>query len=188
MLRSSNFSKVSDLSTPELYDELLRLMNEKGLTWGKQNQICLNSIPGKTDDPYYGVGSLILDWNNHRVEGNAISVDKREVPLREEDFTELCDVFVGTKFEKVYQELFVNYDIGRVRLMMLPPRKCLSWHTDNTQRLHYPIKTQEGCFMVIEDEIKHLEKNTWWMTYTLRPHNVFNGSNEDRIHLVASIL
>jgi hypothetical protein len=72
--------------------------------------------------------------------------------------------------------------------MASKPKTCLSWHTDSSKRLHYPLKTQEGCFMVIEDEVFHIPKNQWWLTDTVLPHTAFNSSKELRIHLVASIL
>ena len=53
---------------------------------------------------------------------------------------------------------------------------------------HYPVKTQDGCFMVIENEIKYLELNNWYWTNTVLLHTAFNASKEDRIHLVAVIL
>jgi hypothetical protein len=68
------------------------------------------------------------------------------------------------------------------------PKTCLSWHVDDTKRIHYPIKTQEGCFMIIEEEIKHLPQHTWWLTNTLVKHTAMNASLEDRVHLVVTLL
>ena len=91
-------------------------------------------------------------------------------------------------FEDLYNVLRKNYNVGRVRLMKSPPKTCLSWHVDDTKRIHYPIVTQEGCFMLIEDEVKHLTQHTWWLTNTLVKHTALNASLEDRIHLVATLL
>ena len=91
-------------------------------------------------------------------------------------------------FENVYHELEKVYDIGRVRIMKSKSKTCLTWHKDDTPRVHYPIKTQRGCFMVIEDEIMHLEQNKWYWTDTIVKHTAFNSSLEDRIHLVVTIL
>ena len=68
------------------------------------------------------------------------------------------------------------------------PKTCLTWHTDNTTRIHYPMKTQDGCFMIIEDEVKHLEKNKWYHTDTRYEHTAMNASRETRMHLVACVL
>ena len=43
-------------------------------------------------------------------------------------------------------------------------------------------------FMIIEDEVKHLPNNTWWLTDTTHNHTALNGSTKDRIHLVAVLL
>ena len=72
--------------------------------------------------------------------------------------------------------------------MNTKPKTCLTWHNDDTQRIHYPMKTQEGCYMVIEDEIRFLEHNTWYHTDTLKMHTAFNGSREERMHLVVNLL
>lgn len=153
-------------------------------------QICLNSIPGKEDDTDFGRGSLIYDWDKSyfdKEQGKTI-VPLRDEPLREEDFTELCTVFRNTRFEKFYNYLTSKFHVGRVRIMKSDPKTCLTWHVDTTPRIHYPLRTQEGCFMVIEDEICHMEEYTWWWADTTKKHTAFNGSREERIHIVAVIL
>ena len=51
------------------------------------------------------------------------------------------------------------------------------------------IKTQKGNFMVIEEEVKHLEQDQWYLTKTgYNNHTAFNGSSESRTHLVANLL
>jgi dihydroxyacid dehydratase/phosphogluconate dehydratase len=42
--------------------------------------------------------------------------------------------------------------------------------------------------MVIGNESKHLEQNQWYFTNTILPHTAFNGSTDERLHLVATIL
>ena len=66
-------------------------------------------------------------------------------------------------------------------------KTCLSWHNDSSPRIHYPIKTQDGCLMVIGDEVKHLEQDKWWWTDTTITHTALNGSREERIHLVITL-
>ena len=63
----------------------------------------------------------------------------------------------------------------------------MSWHGDFTLRLHYPLKTQDGCFMIIEDQMMHIPLNTYVLTNTIKQHTAVNSSLEDRIHLVFSI-
>lgn len=180
----------------QIYDNLLtelnKLLNSNIVFWGRQNQICLNSIAGFENDFHKGAGSLMFDWKNSNVnlDNNISSINvplKTEI-LNEADFNVLCNQFQGTVFENLYKMLDEIYVLGRVRLMNLEPKTCLSWHTDDTPRLHYPVLTQEECFLVIEDEIMHLPLNKWYMADTTKKHTAFNGSRSSRIHLVAEIL
>ena len=75
-----------------------------------------------------------------------------------------------------------------MRLMLMKPKSCLTWHNDFDTRLHYPIQTNKGCQMVIENEVLHMPANTWWLTNTSYDHTAFNASTDTRIHLVVSIL
>ncbi len=153
------------------------------------NQICLNTSEENGDNHWEGVGSLGKDWSKAKTINGALVVPDRKERLKEQDFKFLCNKFKNTVFEYLYNQIINNYQVGRVRLMKLPPHQCLSWHADSTDRLHYPIKTNPKCFMVIEDEIKHLPQNEWWLANTKENyHTVFNGSEEDRIHLVACLL
>lgn len=157
--------------------------------WQGQTQICLNSIPGKEHDQFFGNGSLYYDWSRVKYDesGNIVELPKYDEPLKEEDFTEVCDYFKGTIFEEMYNMLKQQYPLGRVRLMYLKPVTVMTWHQDYGPRIHYPIKTQEGCFMVIEDELLHLKQDQWYYTETTMKHTAFNSSKEERIHFVAAV-
>jgi len=184
----TNF-KVLDLDYLPLAAELDRLFSDDLLKWNSHYQICINSPKDHVDNYLYGVASLDYDWEASYVdEKGVLHVPKRDPELKETDFTDICTVFKGTLFETAFNVIKKNYNVGRIRIMMSKPKTCLSWHTDATLRLHYPLKTSEGCFMVIEDEIKHLNKEQWVLANTLKYHTAFNGSGENRIHLVASIL
>jgi aspartyl/asparaginyl beta-hydroxylase (cupin superfamily) len=91
-------------------------------------------------------------------------------------------------FEEIYYTLQKYYTLGRVRLMQSKPKTCLTWHNDNSKRIHLPIKTNAGCQMVIENQVQHMPAGTWWLTDTTVPHTAFNASTESRIHLVAVVL
>lgn len=170
-------------------EELNNLLNSGKISWPeKTKQICLNTVPGYEDDIRLGVGSLYFDWENTSKSVNSLdSVAVKKDRFEEEDFTVLCSQFKGTVFEEMYNTVKSKYKIGRVRLMMNMPKSSMSWHTDWNIRLHYPIKTQEGCFMVIDDEVKHLEANQWTLTNTILKHTAFNASLEYRIHFVVSV-
>ena len=189
----SNFKQITTLPIYDLYSELNRLIENNTISWSKENQICINTTEQNPDNFLLGCGSLDFDWNNSKTivdqYGNeSIVVSDHKVKYTEQDFSILCSQFKNTLFEDVYMQLCNNYKLGRVRLMKSKSKTCLSWHVDNSTRIHYPIKTQEGCFMVIEDEVKYLEPNNWYWTDTVLLHTAFNASKEDRIHLVAVIL
>tara|TARA_B100000683_G_C12447770_1_gene538825 strand:- start:900 stop:1472 length:573 start_codon:yes stop_codon:yes gene_type:complete len=169
-------------------DELKRLIENKIIKW-KSDQICITTIPGKENDYLFGNGSLDLDYDNeYEDEDGHLIVPKREVPLQEKDFTVVCDQFKNTLFEQVYNELSNEYVLGRVRLIMLEHKECFSWHKDYNDRLHIPIITHDGCFMIIEKQIEHLEANKLYFTETTKYHTAINGSFHPRVHFVACIV
>jgi len=184
-----HFTELNDLPIFDLLSEINRL----NIEWPHGNQICLNTVIGREDDYVFGNGSLLWDWDNQQIEIDEHGMERSVVPKKvdpyaESDFNILCSIFVGTLFETVYHALEQKYNLGRVRLMRSSSKTCLSWHTDEHPRVHYPIKTQDGCLMIVEDEVIHLPKNTWWWSNTLLKHTAVNASMEDRVHLVATII
>lgn len=191
----SYFTKIDNLPTLDLYHEFQIMMQCRSISWSRDNQICINTIKEKPDDYLLGSGSLTHDWSNSVVDRDEYGNEKISVQeiassrqLKETDFNTICDQFIGTEFEKVYNALNDRYVIGRVRIMKLRSKTCLSWHVDLTRRLHYPMKTHKGCFMIINDELKHLPEGEWWMADTLPEHTAINSGKEDRLHLVAAIV
>ena len=187
-----NFIQIKDLPVYDLQTEFEDLHYKGVIKWSSvaRDQICVNTTKDKLDDYLFGRGSLWYDWDaSYYDEKNKKHiVPERKIPLKEEDFDSLCTAFHGTLFEDVYRSLEKKYKLGRVRIMNLMSTKCLTWHKDTSIRVHFPMSTQEGCFMVIQNEVKHLPKNSWWRTNTLVNHTAFNGSNQDRLHLVATVL
>jgi len=188
-----NFEKIDFLPTYELYSIFLSMLDNGKLSWRDKNndsshQICLNSTKDDPDNFLLGRGSLYYDWDNSKEVNGELVVPSRENPLKEQDFTELCSVYKGTHFEEIYKELNKYFVVGRVRIMNLRPKQCLTWHCDDTYRIHYPMKTQDGCMMIINNEVKHLPQNTWWKTFTTSNHTALNASKENRFHLVACVL
>ena len=154
------------------------------------DQICLNAAPGYTDDVSFGAGYFADKgasdfFIRHTPEGDV------RIPMKPSSVYEwqLCDIFVGTQFEDVYGAMKEKYNIGRVRLLKSKVRTCMNWHIDPIPRIHYPIKTDVGCLMIIEDETYHLPIHKWTFAQTDKGyHTALNASNEERIHLVADIL
>ena len=169
------------------------------------NQICINTHKDfKTErfkglrDHLIGTGSLIFDWNDDfKYKLSFLRGQKAERILKkrpndkrllERDFNIVCPIFKDTIFEDLYEKLKQKHNIGRLRIMKMNPRNCLSWHRDTTPRLHIVLNSQEGNFMVIDDEIKHLPQYTCWITDTTKNHTAFNSSKDMRIHIVGVLL
>lgn len=184
------FVELDDLPVYDLYQEFNKLLASNKIWWHPevQDQICVNATSDDPGNCLTGRGSLFYDWDKAYMQDNKLVVPKREKELQESDFTVLCDGFKGSLFEEVYNHLTKKYNLGRIRIMKNKPKTCLTWHVDDTPRIHFPMKTQDGCFMVIENESKYLELNKWYFTNTTLPHTAFNGSKEDRIHLVGVVL
>jgi len=149
------------------------------------NAICVNRIP---DDENSILGGNVrgLYWTKP----DTTNVEEQRLePVQEHLYTELCPEFEDTYVEEVYKQITSKFKLGRVRFLMKPPRSCLSWHRDPEMRLHIPIITNEACRMVIEDTSFHMPSNgNGYITDNTRYHNFFNGSEFDRVHLVATII
>ena len=168
-----------------VYENLLEELTKIVPDWEKSFQTGLTAPPGYTHDQTFGNGSLLV--TRGLVNGKVVA-KKRETPLIESDFTELCDIYKGTVFEDLVNDIWKHYDTGRIRIFNLLPFKCLSWHKDTEKRIHYVIKAGHGAFTVIEDEIMSFEENTWWHIDTTKEHTSFNGGKFSRIHLVACLV
>ena len=147
--------------------------------------ICVNRKP---NDPNSISGGNIrgLYWTLPDETGKE---EERLDPIDEEEYTEICPEFRGTYIEDVYNKISEKYKLGRVRLLMKPPRSCLSWHRDPDKRLHIPIITNPGARMVIEEESFHMPANgKLYITDNTKYHNFFNGGEQNRIHLVAVLI
>jgi len=149
------------------------------------NAICVNRIPDD-EDSITGGNIRGLYWTKPDTTNHE---EQRLEPVEEHLYTEICPEFKDTYVEEVYNLISSKYKLGRVRFLMKPPRSCLSWHRDPEMRLHIPIITNEGCRMVIEDTSFHMPANgNGYITDNTKYHNFFNGSEFDRVHLVATVI
>lgn len=149
------------------------------------NAICLTQIPGDVNS-ITGGNVRGLFWT--RPDSTGVEV-QREEPINEKLYTEFVKLFEDTYYKEVHDTLLTKYKLGRVRLLWKLPRTTLSWHRDPEKRLHIPIITNPGALMVIDDEIMQMPADgSVWITDNTKYHNAFNGGEEDRIHLVATVL
>ena len=149
------------------------------------NAICLTQIPG---DPNSITGGNVrgLFWTKPDHTGAEV---QRDDPIDEKKYSEFVKLFEDTYFKEIYDTLISRYQLGRIRLLWKLPRTTLSWHRDPEPRLHIPIITNPGAHMVIEEVNHHMPADgSVWITNNTRYHNAFNGGEEDRVHLVATVL
>lgn len=191
---SDKFKIVNNLDKYDpdyLLDELNKLIDVYDPN--TLDQIHITNVPGHEDDIGYSYGSLHIDLSKS---GEEIQPDGSrkyvrhfyDKPIPEESFTSISNIFKNTVFETITNELRTSYRLGRFRVMISKRSSCLSWHMDEQPRLHYPLKTQRGCFMIVEDEPRHLKKGVTYLVDTVKWHTAVNASREIRIHLVANIL
>ena len=149
------------------------------------NAICINRIPGD-ENSITGGNVRGLYWTYP----DSTNVEEQRLPyIEEHKYTEICPEFKGTYVEEVYNQITKKFKLGRVRFLMKPPRSCLSWHRDPEMRLHIPIITNVGNIMVIENEAFHMPADgDGYITDNTKYHNFFNGSEMDRVHLVATVI
>src|SRR5210317_2261824 len=66
---------------------------------------------------------------------------------------------------------------------------CPEFEGTYVEEVYNPIITNVGCRMVIEDTSFHMPANgDGYITDNTKYHNFFNGSEFDRVHLVATVL
>ena len=149
------------------------------------NAICLTQIPGDLDSITGGNVRGVF-WTQPDHTGEEV---QRESPVDEEAYSEFVSLFDDTYYKEVYDELIKKYKIGRIRLLWKMPRTTLSWHRDPEPRIHIAIHTNPGARMVIESDCFHIPADgSVWFTDTTQYHNAFNGGEEPRVHMVATML
>jgi hypothetical protein len=147
--------------------------------------LCMTQVPG---DPSSANGDKLRGVFWTKPDSSGVEVQREEY-FDETQYTEFVEDFKGTYFEEIYNKLNEKYKLGRFRLLLLEPRTSLSWHRDPEPRIHIPVFTNPGAHLCIDDRLKHLPSDGGvWFTDTTEYHTVFNGGEENRIHLVATYL
>ena len=149
------------------------------------NAICLTQIP---NDPNSITGGNVRGLYWTKPDSTYKEVQREEV-IDEVQYSEFVKLFEDTYFKEMYDAITKKYKLGRVRLLWKLPRTTLSWHRDPEPRLHIPIVTNFGARMCIDNLIHHMPADGGvWITDNTKYHNAFNGGEEDRVHLVATVL
>ena len=161
----------------EAYEQLLEVVS---YSQGMVNGMLLTKMSnGVSEDPR----GIFWVTNKEGIE------EQREKKVDENLYTELRPEIKNTYFEKVYNKLCERFVLGRVRILLLEPRKCLSFHRDPQPRLHIPLISQPGALTIVNNFCTHMppDGSVYYMN-TTKYHSALNGSEENRIHLVATIL
>ena len=102
------------------------------------------------------------------------------------DYSNLNPFFKDTKFE----EIIIEYNLLRTRLIWVNPFACYSMHLDRTPRIHIPLITNPACYFILNTPtpvIKHLSKGSVYWIDTRRLHTFINCSEHPRLHLVGVV-
>ena len=191
MNRNSNIvmKYFSPLPNFPIHDDMLEVLEfyMKGLSiefpTDKRYQIPMVSTkPNVSLKDYVSSFFDISSKTSYNTENNRNAINNHKYILKE---------FKGSVFEEVYDFCKKKYShVGRMRILNMPYGTCYSWHIDSHNKVHYPLKTSFGNFMLIEDEKFHIPLNTWYETNTQNWHTAFNANpnKENRIHLVIEVL
>ena len=161
----------------QAYEQLLEVVSySQGMVNGILLTKMSNGTPGEPRGVYWIISPTGIE-------------EQREKQLDETQYSDLIPQIKNTYFEKVYNKLCEHFVLGRVRILLLEPRKCLSFHKDPQPRLHIPIISQTGALMIVDDFCTHMpaDGSVYYMN-TTKYHSALNGSEENRIHLVVTIL
>ena len=134
-----------------------------------EDQLCLQGH-SEDMDPFFGARRLEeLVGNGGSLHGHVESEYKHLL------FPEM----------KYTNSIIKEMNLFRTRVMRLPKKRCLSWHSDPAPRVHIPIDTREGCLFVLEDRNYHLENNgSAYLVDTTKPHTAINATFHARTHIV----
>jgi len=128
-------------------------------------QICLQGTKDNLD-PFLGVGAKIYNNTGHK----------------ENEF----DTFI---FDLPYiNSIISDLKMYRTRIMRMKPKTCYTIHKDTTKRIHIPIFTNEHCFLIVNNKIKHYPADgNYYLIDTTQYHTAVNASRYERTHLVGVI-
>lgn len=135
--------------------------------------------------------------------GSPFQFDKNRIPLKddsgniirrfkEEEFRHINNEIKETEIANVYNTLGKHYNVTRYRIVVLPPKSCYGWHLDEEVRLHIPVFTTPGSFLITDDGIaSHLPADG--QSYLFRANNSYHTAinsdySRNRIHLLINVI
>lgn len=153
--------------------------------WGLLNQIGLNYREKTTDTWHDAAGSLYDKQSGDFIDTEYAFDQWNKLPK-----------YLGDQLRLLVER--EKFKIGRVRFMRLLPKTGLSVHRDRESRYHFVLKTNPRAYIAHEVIKKipssdvnmtgvtyHIPANGYWYKVdTTQVHYVYNGGDEERIHLV----
>ena len=89
---------------------------------------------------------------------------------------------------KYINQLISSLKMFRSRLTILPPLRCLKWHRDDYPRIHIPVWSHQGCFMVVKNKTHYLEPGQAYFVNTTNMHTAMNCNiTQNRVHIIGSV-
>tara|TARA_B100000029_G_scaffold336548_1_gene328664 strand:- start:7320 stop:7856 length:537 start_codon:yes stop_codon:yes gene_type:complete len=102
-------------------------------------------------------------------------------------FTDESSVHFTMNCEYINQ-LITSLKMFRTRLVILPPLKCLEWHRDNFPRIHIPVWTHKGSFIVVKNSTYFLNTGQAYFVNTTNMHTAMNcHRSQNRLHIIGSV-
>lgn len=186
---SSNFFDILSykFDIDKLRDEVKDIVKTYGY---KGQQISLVYREGYKDNCWFdGVGtSFQFDENRNPKTDSQGNILRR---FTEDEFKNINPGLENTELEKVYETCKKDHNISRFRIAKLDPRRTYGWHKDEEIRIHVPVITAPGCFLITEDGVaSHLPADgSVYMFYARNGyHTAVNSDYKiERIHLLLNI-
>jgi hypothetical protein len=155
-----------------------------------ENQIALNYRSGYEDSCWTdGCGSPYKkDEKSTSIENKSNNMQPRFVDT---DFSFINPGLEKSEIEKIYLEFQKKFTLGRYRIAVIKPKTCYGWHFDLEKRIHIPVFTNPGSFIITDDgKATHLPSDGGcWMFFANNGyHTAINSSyTEDRVHLLINV-
>ena len=178
-----------DIDYKEIVDFTLKIVNERMPEKNKLTyQVALQSREGVVDIEKQLTESTLsfnYDWEKFDPETmKKPPIKPVDQWLKQNQFILTPDYFKNTPIEKLNNYMYDNFKACRGRIMNMPHKSSLSWHYDDSPRIHIPIKINKGSFMVLEDTVRRFEVGKAYWVDTTKMHTAVNADFEFRIHLV----
>jgi hypothetical protein len=130
----------------------------------------------------YGVESLYQRQGDDNVQ----VIDQSE-------YDTFLSTIAGSYLESVCAAVidYIDYDyklsVGRVRVVNMPAKYGLTYHTDpeSQYRFHIPVVTNENVLFIVDDVVQRMPlRGSLYRLDVQKKHTVVNASREDRIHII----